>query len=338
MPPDEFIDPASQVNQPFSFEPPEETKEKPSVPESKDTVPDDPVPKEPEPKEPEPKEPEPKAEPKTPEPKDKEPEPESKETPKEEPKPRVSTPRFVQIGDQMVAEADLIALHKKNAEIDGRQQQTSDITQKAQAVIDQATNDPMAFLQSLGADATKIREDLVKAAMEEELLTEHEIELRTERRKTEALQQQIDAKTQQEASDKQQMERSHAQEQIGNILATALEGSVLGQDVDSSHIFIGEMATILRQAQSQGYDPTPGEIAAKVESKYFSVFRNLSNALDGEQLTKLLGDGVVKKMRKYDLDKIKPKKSSEAPSSAPVSISPPAEMEFIDPVASRIIR
>jgi hypothetical protein len=327
-----FIDPAATVNQPFSFEKNDAPVGDPAEEEiDPATVPDRKAPEE-----------ESDEEVKDKDPPEKKEDAESKEKKEDKPKPkdRKSVPKFIKIDDKTVSEADLISSYRRNNEVAGQQEQTNDITKKAQAVIDAANSDPIAFLKSLGADSNKIREGLIKTAMEEEMLSEHEKDLRAEKRTSDDLREQLAVRDKAQKEADYNTEVHKYQKEIGDKLHSALEGSVLGQDKESSAIIIGEMANVLRSARKQGYSPSAEEIAGHVESKYFTVFKNLANGMESEALVEFMGKDIVKKLRAYDISKTKSKSPDKKNTAVPTETKKPAESNnrFIDPNEARIVK
>jgi hypothetical protein len=268
------------------------------------------------------------------------PKPKAKTPPLEEEKKRKSEPRFVKIDGKMVSEADLTATYQKSHQIDEQMRQAAHSRKQAEDILAVAKADPLGFLRhpSLGANTSDIRERLIREAIDEEMLTDDQRTLRDRDRTIQSYELEKQERAEAEKQQAFQAEVQRHQQEIGNILHTAMEGTILGQDKASAPIILGEMAQVMRQAKAQGYNPTPEQIAQKVESKYYTIFRNLANDMDGETLSKFFGEDVVKKMRKHDLDRLKPKKAPAA--AAPKTpTTPKVEVEeFYDPWVSRIVR
>ena len=269
------------------------------------------------------------------------PKPKAKTPPPEEEKKRKSEPRFVNIDGRMVSEADLTATYQKSHQIDEQMRQAAHSRKQAEDILAAAKADPLGFLRhpSLGANTSDIRERLIREAIDEEMLTDDQRALRDRDRTIQSYELEKQERAEAEKQQAFQVEVQRHQQEIGNILHTAMEGTILGQDKASAPIILGEMAQVMRQAKAQGYNPTPEQIAQKVESKYYTIFRNLANDMDGETLSKFFGEEVVKKMRKHDLDRLKPKKAPAAAAAPKTPTTPKVEVEeFYDPWVSRIVR
>jgi len=67
---------------------------------------------------------------------------------------------------------------------------------------------------------------------------------------------------------------------------------------------IKRMAYYMHEGMKRGMDLKPNDVVSLVKDEYIEEQKSLFSGLDGENLLKLLGDDLAKKIRKYDTSRV----------------------------------
>ena len=146
-------------------------------------------------------------------------------------------------------------------------------------------------------------------------------ELREEIAKRERAEEEYRLK-QQEEEKKAEEEAFHkmieAQDsQISSSISKALEWSSLPKTPES----VMRLSNLMYQALNEGQNVDPSDLVEAVREDYHHEFSGLAEAMSGEQLCKMLGEGALKKIREYDLGRLKRSPRSPVQTKATQSLS-----------------
>jgi hypothetical protein len=174
---------------------------------------------------------------------------------------------------------------------------------RAMALIELAKADPIKFLKhpDLGHDVKKLLEDALSAELEDELLPEHEREIRKLKRELE--EERAEKKKAKEDADKAEYEKvkKHYSETIQTQILEALEKS----NLPKSPLAVKRMAYYLHQAAEHKIPASPEDVVAMVRQDFIDEQKALFGGLDGDALMSILGEDTAEKVRKHTLTKIK---------------------------------
>lgn len=168
--------------------------------------------------------------------------------------------------------------------------------------------------QRLGHDPRSLSEKKLAEMLEEELLDPKEKELRATRRRLEEYEKR--EKEQKEAEElqlRESLKRKYA-EQYERDFVEALKTSGLPQTKE----MVGKMAQYIARAAKLNYEITAKEASELVKQDLRKMTESLMSQSDGEVLLALLGEENLKKIRKYDTERLKdPSKLLKTPIEQP---------------------
>jgi hypothetical protein len=228
--------------------------------------------------------------------------------------------------EERVSEDELLKNYSKFKAADSRFQEASKAKQSVEAFMKALQDDPEKVLSdpNLPIDRAKLAEKWLYDKIQAELtpVDPNQAKIREYEEKLKAYQ----AKEEQEklTIKEQEFQATVAKrkEELGNMFSEAMKQSSLSKNPETAAATLREMALYYRAAKAQGETPTPEELAAHVEQKYFKGMYELANTLEGEDLVKFLGDQIVKKIRSYDLNRLKAKSNPQQVAEAPQPFKP----------------
>jgi hypothetical protein len=214
------------------------------------------------------------------------------------------------------------AIYSKEKAADQKFREAAEMRKQMAEFEKKLAEDPESFFNDPRIPKQKRREIAEKLLMKE-LEEELQPKLTAEQRELEELRgfkkskedEEMTAKEQEEATQFQKVV-AQRQEAIAATFQKALELSVLSKNEATSAEVVREMAMYMKLCKKAGHQPTPEEIAGHVESRFMSSFQGLAADLEGEDLVKLLGKDIIKKLRKYDLSQLESRMSKREPITA----------------------
>jgi hypothetical protein len=201
--------------------------------------------------------------------------------------------------------------HAANSKFD----EASKLRKSVDKIISTAKTNPIEALMdpTLGLTKDQIRDafeqwyhreyiEAEKLTPEQKQLKKYEAELKAykdaEAEKTRKAQED-------EQTDLTNKQRSYLETQI----IEAIEKSGLPK----SKWLAGRMAFYMRQNLTKGWDAPQDMIIRQVKQERQAIMSDLTDSSDGDTLINLLGEGVVNKIRQYDLKRLRDQRSSKAP-------------------------
>jgi hypothetical protein len=227
------------------------------------------------------------------------------------PKPKAPQVRKYKIGDEEVSLSD------DDIKRDYGKWRASDKAFREAAEARKATEN---FMRALQEDPEKILNDkripLDKRKLAEKWLLESiDSELNpTDPRdaklsETEQRLKEYEDRDKKAAEEKQTQEYEAAKEQrrtaISQTLLKAMESTHLSADPETSASVLREMALYMRAAKERGQDVTPDELVEHIHNQRFTQFYSLAHQFNGEELIEFLGDEIVNRIRKTDIERIR---------------------------------
>jgi hypothetical protein len=223
--------------------------------------------------------------------------------------------------EELVSEDQLIRDYQKYRAGEERLQAASQKEKQIQSFLEQLETDPEAALNQKGLSREKkkeLAERWLMEQIEEEMRDPREaelMELKQQLAQYETKEKQTKEEAEQEAYEKErtaaiQKRQAHLQETFGK----AMEMSPLAKDPETAGDALRSMALHYRLAKQAGYEPDPQELAQVVEERHLKSMWAAAQSLDGEALVKVLGKGVLKKLRAYDLAQLE--RTSQAPATS----------------------
>lgn len=163
--------------------------------------------------------------------------------------------------------------------------------------------DPKSVLThpSIGLDLRKFAEDFLVGELQNDMLTPEEKQLKEYQTKLADFEaREKEAKDREEAEAADAVSKKYA-EDYNNQIVTALEDSGLPK---TEHT-VQRMIKYMHDALKNGYELEAKDVTDLVRRDYQTDLKALTTGLDADALVQILGDDLSKKIRKYDLDKIK---------------------------------
>ena len=240
----------------------------------------------------------------------------SKEAAPAKASPAKSPPKMIKVGDESVSEEDLIKNYSKRSAADAKFREAAEATKSVQAFMKKLQSDPMSVLSDsrINIDRRALAEQWLGADLENELKTDEQREHEDTQARLQEYETREETKKreEQEAQESEEYQKivSSKKEEIQGILLAAMESSPLSQHPETSAATLREMAVFLRAAKESGTDVSPEEIANHVETRKYKEFYALTNHLQGDELVSFLGEDTVKKIRAFDLDRLRAKSGS----------------------------
>ena len=149
--------------------------------------------------------------------------------------------------------------------------------------------------------ARELAEQLLVEQLQQEMMTPEQKELmELKKYKEERERSELERQKALEMAEAQQKESAIAQ-QFQKTIIDALDKSGLPKTPDMAK----RMAYIMKKNLDLGLSLTPEDLAAEVKSELNGLLKALIGGAEGEQLISLFGDDVAKKIRAYDVKKLK---------------------------------
>ncbi len=174
---------------------------------------------------------------------------------------------------------------------------------QAEEIIGLLKNEDSIFevIKKLGLDPRKISEKYLVAQLEEEMLDPKDRELRQYKRR-------IDEIEANEAKQREQAERGHHEElkkKYAQDYNDQFVKALTEVSLPPTKSTVAEMAKYISQSAKIGIKMNASEAAQLVKQDLMEYQKRLIGEASGEDLIKLFGEDVAKKIRAYDTGKIK---------------------------------
>lgn len=189
----------------------------------------------------------------------------------------------------------------------GKFEEAAKSRKQAESLISRMKSDPISALldPALGLSKDQVREALEnwysKEYIEPETLSPQERKYKEMEQRLKSFEQSEKdklAKAQKEQEDKiTNNQKEHLQKQITD----AIDGSGLPR----TKFIAQRMAYYMRQNLINGWEAPMGVIVDQVKKERREMMSDLTEASDGDTLISMLGEGVVKKIQKHALEKLR---------------------------------
>ncbi len=210
--------------------------------------------------------------------------------------------------DEMIQHASLGHAAQK------RFQEAAQMKKQAESVLGRL-RDPKQAISLLQDPSLGLNKEQVKEAFEQwyinefiepEKLSPVERRARDAEAKLQKYQEQEKQRESEKLKSQQEAMTSQARENLQSQIVEALDTSGLPK----TNFTVRRLAYWMQRNLANGYDAPMDVIVGQVRNEVNSSLRDLVEASDGEVLIKILGDGVVGKLRKYDLEQLRKTRGS----------------------------
>lgn len=220
-----------------------------------------------------------------------------------------------------VDEETLVRDYQKYTSAQEKFEQASRMTKEVQGFVTALQQDPAGTIERMvksgsmnPAQAKEMAEKVLFAQIAAELESadprDQEVQAMKAKLAKYEEQEQVEAQTQEQQAHQAKVEQ--AREKLGGLFGEAMQATVLSKDPETSAAALREMALHYRVLKAQGETPDVAELVAHVENKSLKGYHSLAHSLEADELVSFLGDEIVNKIRKYDLNRLRGGNKAEA--------------------------
>ena len=194
-------------------------------------------------------------------------------------------------------------------------QQASEKIRQAEAIVELLQTNPEKALHRLGFDVRQMAEEYLKNELQKEVLTD-------EQRKMLELEQKLaDYEADKKMRDEQEKASriSELQRHYEAELSDKIIGAIETYKLPRNERTISRIAEKLYVALENGYEIDPLDVAPLVKQEVDEELRGMYGTLDVESMLQILGEDNLKKIREYELKKVKDKAPKNPMKTTPVA-------------------
>lgn len=200
---------------------------------------------------------------------------------------------------------------------DEKFQRAAKMAKQAEQLIEVLKTDPLRVLThpDIGVDMKQLAEEYLTEDVRRSMMSEEERELE-ELRKFKAeieRKRQEEEETQTKTAEQQRLEQLRAEtaRKYSDGIAQALSDSGLPRDP----FVVKHVASTMAAALKKGYEMDAATAVDIVKEKFQNDINSLASTMDVESLLKFMGPDLAKKIRKYDIDRLKKQQADSSPSA-----------------------
>jgi hypothetical protein len=202
--------------------------------------------------------------------------------------------------EQEVDEQTVVKDYERRAASHKRFEEAAKLRKEAEEILELPKKDLKAFLQKQGLDPQEVAEMLLLSQFEEQLKEPVDPE-KEELEKYRSKDREEKEKQEREEDEKREQEE---RAKLDTTIFEALQGTGLSKDPYT----VRSAALFVRSCLKAGFEPDATEIKEALEGKVKNDYKSVTSSLEGEDLVKWLGDELLTKIRKYDLQQLKAKR------------------------------
>lgn len=232
----------------------------------------------------------------------------------EKPKPKPPKMRKIKVDgkEEFVNEDDVFRDYQKYKAADKRMAEAAKLRQESEDRWRKLKDDPYSVLSDpeLGLNPNELAEQWLTRQLQEELEVDpRDKEMRELQKRLEEYQKRDQEKEEQEKMTERERFIESRKEAIQKTLVEAMEASILSKNPETQAAMLREMALYMRAAKEQGEEVTAQDIVEHIQSSRFNQYHTLANQFEGDELINFLGEAVVNKIRKADLERLRSKRA-----------------------------
>ncbi len=215
------------------------------------------------------------------------------------------------------SEEEMVARARMADAADERFNEAAQIRKQAEGLVGRIRT-PEQMMEALLDPALGLTKDQVRAQfeawyerefIEPEKLTEDQKKLRAaEAQIKKYAEQEKDQKTARDQAERDQL-TVQARGEIQKQIIEALETNSLPK----TNFTVRRLAYWIQRNQENGFNAPTSLLVSQVRNEFNASIRDMVESSDGEALVQLLGDGIIQKLRKYDLDQLRKLRGSGTP-------------------------
>lgn len=222
---------------------------------------------------------------------------------------------------EVTSEAELVRLAQLGIGAHEKFEQAAKTRKQAEDVLEILQKNPAEALSKLGFDVRKLAEDFLAQKIQEEMLT-------PEQRKVKEMETELQRyKTEKEEFEKQQREVqiSTLQVQYEADIQQKIIGAIDAHKLPKNPKTIARFAEYMLQGVENGVDYDPKDLAPRIRRDLEEEHRHMYRDSGVEEILKILGEDTLKKIRQYELQKVKGKQVANPTRTEQVAHQPKPE-------------
>lgn len=207
---------------------------------------------------------------------------------------------------------------------DKKRSEADKVLSEYKKLFDLSKQDPIKLMQALGHDFDKLSTGYLAKKAEEAMMDPKERESIKTKAELEKYKQYVEA---QKKANEEKEKSSAIEQERGRIHKDIIEAieahKELGMPVDEELVIQIAQKMLLQDRKQKPLDAK--EALPKAYESTQKFLKGIASKMEGEPLIKWLGDDVVKKIRKYDLMKLKEKMAPKAGTPTDRVVSKPLD-------------
>lgn len=216
---------------------------------------------------------------------------------------------------EVTSESELVRLAQLGMGAHEKFEQAAKTRKQAEEVLDIIQKNPAEALSKLGFDVRKLAEDFLAQKIQEEMLS-------PEQKKVKSMEEELKKyKSEKEDFEKQQREAqiSTLQTQYEVDIQSKIISAIDAHKLPKNPKTVARFAEYMLQGVENGVDYDPKDLAPRIRRDLEDEHRHMYRDSGVEEILKILGEDTLKKIRQYELQKVKGKTVSNATSTQPVA-------------------
>ncbi len=161
------------------------------------------------------------------------------------------------------------------------------------------------FLIEHGIDPDDFAESLLLPKIQQQMLTDEQRRILDAQQRAEAAEMKLQEREEKERQAEEDRLVSEHKQRLGASFMGALEK--LGLPQSSGPWAVRRMAQLAERADELEMEFAPDDLASIVKDDFMQEHRAIASGMSAEQIIEWLGEEVVQKLRRFDLDRIKSK-------------------------------
>lgn len=206
-------------------------------------------------------------------------------------------------------EPELIRRAQLSSAADEKFREASDMRKQAEQFFEAFMSDPKSVLMHPDIkdkiNFRQLAEDFLGGELQREMMSPEEIELQELREFKKSQTEQRERSEKETLTRTQREEMTKLQQRAASEYDRKITDVLQQSNLPKNASTVKRVAELLHGALSKGYELDIQTAVDIVRDGYTADVQSLVGDMDGDALVRLLGDGITKKLRKYDLARIK---------------------------------
>ncbi|CAM6000299.1 unnamed protein product [Sphagnum balticum] len=224
---------------------------------------------------------------------------------------------------EVTSEAELVRLAQLGIGANEKFEQAAKTRKQAEEVLEIIQKNPAEALTKLGFDVRKLAEEYLAEKIQEEMLT-------PEQKKVKEMEQQL-KKYQEEKAEFERQQREAQISQLQSQYEVDIQQKIINA-IDANKLpknpkTVARFAEYMLEGVENGVDYDPRDLAPRIRRDLEEEHRQMYRDSAVEEILKILGPDTLKKIRQYELQKVKSKQTAPNPTKTEAVAQPQKPVE-----------